>query len=354
MQATWGSTEDNFLRAEQLQDVFFLKDSISGPNSHIKGRCNTPSACPLLQLPRELRIRILQLLLYSPKPLGMEFVGDGHLLSRPSKRTFAFYPAILGVSLQLHEEGYEVLYHQNTATATMNLDPEEGWSTTECLDNLIPLDNPGGAIACRFNKWDVTIRLNLDIPREATNTIFDFVSGVLRAIPDLNKLRVQLHLWDYPEPRESITFANPHDFDDIAEQVLRPFSIIRVRQANFVDKHGHPIGAALPLSRLMMSDTAPPPITLHGLFGDLSTFLDHSLSEQSRTLVDVRLVPLKVARDQYDVDAFRFTLRSLLAHYSCFRGLAPPQHLIEFAQDSASAETASGTSPDYLRNVFGQ
>ena len=100
----------------------------------------------------------------------------------------------------------------------------------------------------RFTKWDVTVKLNINIPKDATNAIFDFVSGSLRPIPNLNKLKVQLNLWDYPERRKFITFANPHDFDDIAEQILRPFSTIRVKQVDFVDKQGYPIRAALSLS----------------------------------------------------------------------------------------------------------
>ena len=130
--------------------------------------------------------------------------------------------------------------------------------------------------------------------KDATNITFDFVSGILRAIPDLNKLKVQLHLWDYPGHREPITFANPDDFHDIAEQVFRPLSTLRVRQAEFVDNHDHSIHAALSLSRFIMSDTAPPPITLHKLSDNLISFLDDLLSEQSRRVVKARLVPLEV------------------------------------------------------------
>ena len=111
----------------------------------------------------------------------------------------------------------------------MNVPPSNG------LDNLIPFDDLGVAIACRFTKWDVSVKLNINIPEDATNIIFDFVSGVLRAIPTLNKLKVQLNLWDHPERRK---FTNPHGFDDIAEQIFRPFSSIRVKQADFVDKQG--------------------------------------------------------------------------------------------------------------------
>jgi len=130
----------------------------STPN---QGRCNTLSAmrltqishegCPLLQLPRELRVRILQHLLYSPEPLGMKFDVNNdrlkHLLVRPNKRTFTLYPAILCVSQQVRNEGYEILYRQNTTTATINLDPDDERSTVECLDNLIPFDDLGVAIA---------------------------------------------------------------------------------------------------------------------------------------------------------------------------------------------------------------
>ena len=198
-------------------------------------------------------------------------------MGRPNKRTFTLYPAILCVSQQVHNEGNEVPYRQNTATATINLAPDGERSTIECLNRLIPFDDLGAAIACRSTKSYVTVRLNINIPEDATKIIFNFVSGILRAIPSLNKLKVQLNLWDYPEPRKLITFANPPDFDDIAEQIFRPFSTIRVRQADFVDKQGYPIRATLSLSNLMMGDTTPSPITLHELFDDLISFLDGSL-----------------------------------------------------------------------------
>lgn len=66
-------------------------------------------------------------------------------------------------------------------------------------------------------------------------------------------------------------------------------------------------------------------------------------------LQDVAL--LGVAYDQYDVDAFRSTLRLLLTHLSYFRGLVPPQHLIEFAQDSMSTETGMGKSSDCPKDI---
>jgi hypothetical protein len=309
-----------------------------------QSRCNTPSAtrsmqtsqdCPLLLLPLELRVLILQYLLYSSEPLGMKFVVNNdrskHLLVRPNKRTFTFCPAILCVSKQVQNEGYEILYHQNTATATISLDSDDEHSTVECLDNLIPFD---GRIACRFTTWNVTIKLNIQPLHYATNVIYDFVSVVLRANPNLNKLKVQLKLWDYPESRKFITFVNPHDFDDIAERILRPFSIIRVKQADFVDKQG--IHVASSLSKLMTSDTAPPPITLHELFDNPISFLHDSLPEQSFRVVKARLPLLELACSQYDVDAFRSILRLLLKHLNC-RALMPPQHLVEFAQDSAPA-----------------
>ncbi len=312
--------------------------------------------CPLLLLPRELRVLILQHLLYSSEPLGMKFVVNNdrskHFLVRPNKRTFTFCPAILCVSQQVQIEGYEILYHQNTATATINLDSDDERSTVECLDNLIPFDGLGVAIACRFTKWDVTVKLNIQPSKDATNIIFHFVSGVLRAIPNLNKLKVQLKLWDYPECQKFITFANPHDFDDMAEQILRPFSIIRIKQVDFVDKQGCLIHAAKSLSELMMSDTAPSPITLHELFDDLISFLDDSLTEQSLQVVKAtRLALLKLARSQYDVDAFRFILRSLLENLNCFRALVPPRHLVEFAQDSAPAVIDMGKIPDCQMDI---
>ena len=108
---------------------------------------------------------------------------------------------------RVHNEGYEILYCQNTATATIDIDhPDNERSTVEGLDSLIPLDDFGVAIACRFTNWDVTVKLNMNVSKGATGTIFDFVSDILRAIPNLNKLKVQLNLWD-TEPRKFITYT---------------------------------------------------------------------------------------------------------------------------------------------------
>lgn len=326
-------------------------------------RHHKPSACGLLQLPRELRIQIFQHLLYSPKPLGVEFEGNDRLAkARRNKRTFTFYPAILCVSQQLYAEGYEVLYGQNTVTATINLEPRSVDSFTECLGNLISFhasyDNYDSAVARRFNKWHVTIKQHIEIPVQGNEVVSKFVSRFLRTIPNLAKLKVQLHLWTqperwkFPERRKSFTFDNPQNFDDFADQILRPFSAVRVRQAEFVDQQASPIRAASSLSRLMMSDT--PSTDIRDLFYDLSSFLRHAVSYESRGVLMCRLIPLEIALDQYDVDNFRFHLRSILASLSSFRGLTLPQHLLEFAQDLASFETANGRIPGCTNCVFGQ
>ena len=300
---------------------------------------NTPSTtrsvqtslkgCPLLQLPREIRVLILQRLLYSPEPLGRKSVDNHEDISeRRLMNAFTLYPAIMRVCRQVYDEGYEVLYCQNTAKATITLYHNDECSSVILLDGIY-LHSPGVIIQHRFIKWDVTVSLHIEIPREAPVTIFRFVSEILREIPNLKDLKVRLELWDdVDDPDSHITFADPQDCADIAEQIFRPFSAIRVEQVEFIDKHGYLIHTTLPLSRLIMSDI-PPPTTLHNLFNNLGLFLDDSLSEQSRRVVKARLAPLAVACDQYDVDGFRSALRPLLHYLSHFRGLKLPQHLAE-------------------------
>ena len=327
-----------------------------------QNRYNTPSTtrseqtnhkgCPLLQLPCELRVRILQHLLYSSESLGTKSDDNHkHISERRFKKTFTFCPTILRVCRQVYKEGYEILYCQNTARATLILWYDDECSSVNLLDGIHYF---GVTIAHRFIKWDVTVKLHIEIPKDMPDTIFRFISDILRVIPNLKDLKVRLELWDKEDlhdPESHITFADPHDFDDIAEQIFRPFSIIRVRQAEFINKQGYPIRTTLSLSRLMMSDI-PPPMTLHKLFNDLNLFLDNSLSEQSQRVVKARLALLEVACDQYDVDFFRSALRSLLVYLSYFRGLEPPQSLIEFAQDSAFAETGMGKISDCLKDIF--
>ena len=256
------------------------------------------------------------------------------------------------MSRQVYNEGYEILYCQNTAKTTIDVDPYDTCSTIKCLGRFLPLDDSGTAIACRFIKWDVSVKLNINTPGSATTLTFKFVSGILRAVPKLNKLMVQLNLWKYADCPGFIASADPHDLDDIMEQILRPFSIIRVRQVDFIDKEGHSISAASSLSTLMMSDTSPSPIMLHELYDDLISFLCNSLAEQSWRAIKIRLKPLEIARDQDDVNVFRSTLRSFLIYLSQFRALVPPQHIVEFAQDSASAETRTGEILGHPKEFF--
>lgn len=263
---------------------------------------------------------------------------------RRYKKTFTLHPAILRVCRQVFEEGYEILYRENTAKATIYLWYDDDCSSHDFLGALLPLHDDGRRIAHRFIKWDVTVQLHIDIPKDVPNSIFRFISAILLAIPNLKKLKVRLMLWQSEDISNDTgrhtTFADRRNLNDIAEQIFRPFSNIRVRQAEFVDEQECPIPATLSLSRLMMSDIRPP-LTLHRLFDDLNFFLENSLSEESIRVVRARLVPLEVACDQYDVDAFRYTLRSLLTYLRDFRDLVPPHSLVEFAQDSASAATGA-------------
>ena len=308
--------------------------------------------CTLLQLPRELRVQILQYLLYSPEPLGKKCDDNhGHISERRLQNTFTFYPAILRVCRQVYTDGYEILYCQNIASANILLCYDDECSSVDLLDGISPY-RLGGTISHRFLKWDISVKLHIEIPKGVPDKIFDFVSDILYVIPNLKHLKVRLEFYSEDhDPESHITFADPLDFDDIAEQIFRPFSTIRVRRAEFVDKQGNPIRTTLSLSGLMMSDT-PPPMKLHSLFDDLERFLDDSLTAQSRKVFEARLNPLELACRQYDVDAFRSTLRSLLPYLSQFRGLVPPQHLIEFAQDSASVETGMGKISDCPKDIF--
>lgn len=188
--------------------------------------CYTPSAtrsvptclkgCSLLQLPRELRVRILQHHLYSPEPLGTKSDDSHkHISERRFEKTFTFYPAILRVCLQVYEEGYEILYCRNTAKAAIILWSDGESSTVECLDNLVPLPDLGVTIAHHFIKWDVTVKLNTKIPKNVPDKIFSFISDILSVISNLNKVKVRLELWDHEDlfdPESHILFADPHYF----------------------------------------------------------------------------------------------------------------------------------------------
>ena len=104
----------------------------------------------------------------------------------------------------------------------------------------------------------------------------------------------------------------------------------------------------------MMSDKPRPSIfALSELYAHLDSFLDGVLSEQSYRVVKARLSLLELAGNQNDVDVFRSALRPLLDYLSHHRGLIPPQHLVEFAQDSATTATGMRQIADCQADRFG-
>ena len=68
-------------------------------------------------------------------------------------------------------------------------------------------------------------------------------------------------------------------------------------------------------------------------------------------MIKARLASRELACGHYDVDAFRSTLQSPLAYLSYFRGLMNSQHIVEFAQDSVSAETGMGKILDCPKDM---
>lgn len=319
-------------------------------------RSTTPSLkkCSLLQLPPEVRARILQHLLYSAEPLGRKsgvpVSMNRSITYRFNEKSFTLYPAILRVCRQIYEEGKDILYRQNTAKATLSWRNERLLfppSSMSCLHNILPLGSHDFELTRRFTKWDVTVEVYLDCPRTVRFMVANFIFGILCTIPNLHELKVRL-LW-YGMGNQ-IQIGNHQDFDDVAEQLFRPFSKLRVRKVDFVDKDGRPIRTMESLSRLMMSDT--PPHDLHGLLNNLYFFIDHSIAAPSRPMVKSHTFLLTAARNEYDVEAFRFALRQFLAYLRHFRGLEPPEHILEFAQDSVSAATNMGRIIDCPKDVL--
>lgn len=287
---------------------------------------------------------ILRYLLYSAEPLI-------------NYKQVKFYPAILRVCRQIFEEGYEILYHHNTAEALIGEYPS---CFVECFTNLATVETPAKRVARRFSKWSIALDLFTCFEEDELGRIRDyilyFIAEILSTIPNL-ELRGRIELNSYDKVKHiwlasnHVGFANHLDFDDIAEQLFRPFSALRVKKADFVDQQGHPICTTLSLSRLMMSDNSPP-INLHKLYLDLIAFLENSLSEESLRVVKGRVSLLELACSQYDVDVFCSTLRLLLDYLSYYRGLTPPKHLAEFAQDSATTATGMGWITDFSEKNY--
>jgi len=87
------------------------------PSSRPKKQSRRPpkKKFPLMELPAEVRLKLLRELLWQPEPLKK--IGRRYWLTPVAHvegTNYAFHPAILATCRKLNEEGCTVLYEENT------------------------------------------------------------------------------------------------------------------------------------------------------------------------------------------------------------------------------------------------
>lgn len=290
----------------------------------------------LLELPYELRDNILRNLLYSPQPLEDKLgVHNEESVKSGSRnyKSYDFYPAILRASKQLYREGREILYHKNTAKAFIVWDDVRVNGYIMSITSHISR-NDRQEVFRRFARWDITFIIPEKIPKFPAGAPIVFILSVFRHNLNVINIKVRLQLWTGSKDKKYVDFAHSVDLEDLAEQVLRPFAAIRVKQIDFVDGHGRHIEAANGLSRLIISETTAPRVTIYEVWDEMGHFIKHSFAETSKNVVLARYNAVTAALNRWDVNAFRFALREFINYLRHVRGLVPPQHLIDFAKTS--------------------
>ena len=298
----------------------------------------------MLRLPFELRNQILTYLLYSSEPLGKEvgrfqYQYEIHLQYSGFHHAYKIYPSILAVCRQIYEEGYEILYHQNTAYADIRSRHIYSRVLTRRLTrrDLHPMyltdadhkDNVDLAIVRRFTKWKICIMAEAEQPSQICSSISQLVREILYEVQNLDKLKVQLDVLPVPPmcaDEDAWIGRQPPSFDEVAYKVLQPFEDVRVREAEFVNHHGHPIDSAFSLRQLITYN-----FPLSDFLKEINLYINKLVDVEEHMYEMPCLVRLKTSCDQHDVSTFRRALLEVLEWLIYDLKLDPPQHLRDFA-----------------------
>jgi hypothetical protein len=237
-----------------------------------------------MDLPTELRLKILQELLWQQEPLKITYELDSrcdcigcsahstHLPRIPRQSTFNFSPAVLRTCRTLHQEGLSLLYNNTFACELWyDFDNDEEPYVSSFLR---PDWNPNGThlvarddkrfyssryLSKHVKKLDVVVKVLGDEGCSSTRLgVRKFIHGIQKLVAfshltiriDLPLLPVKTPYVDVPkwqyENREITR-------DDYRNQALTPFALLR--RLKHVEVHGIDSEIAEELKRVMTSNT---------------------------------------------------------------------------------------------------
>lgn len=267
-----------------------MEAELDSGQAHAKKR-QMSSPSPLLRLPVELRLKILQYLLWQTDTLeGTEeaLTSSGQLITPRKCNNFSFCPAILRVCRRLHEEGEPLLYdntfpcqmwynrpHQDYAGYRSSLLRGE-WDVMQRVDKTGRCESPMRRVP-RYLVDNIR-RLDLLVPvsdpcqlLSVINGMQDFVRGS-RYMPNLSHLTIKLHIEsDAAELEPGYRCRSKLSRKDYQELALAPLAS---RQGL---KTVHLVGTtkqtADELASFMTTHPPAPAVDLPGMFASLQRYI---------------------------------------------------------------------------------
>ena len=253
----------------------------------------------LMELPAEIRIKILTELLWQPEPLRV--IQEPHSISTIDEETptwvpricsFSFCPEVLLVCRALHEEGVNILY-DNTIGCEIWCS-SRGISQTSFLRHAwdmkgkyVPARSTAGdpryespkALLSRVKRLNVVVRVSLnDICMETRCAVREFVQAA-RLLPLLSEMEIHLHMGKVREDdtlyktrvyhNENISVQDYRDF------ALGPFALLR--NLKRVTLTGVSSSIAEELGRIMMGQE--PVVDLPRMYQNLMLYVDYRISD---------------------------------------------------------------------------
>jgi hypothetical protein len=241
----------------------------------------------LLELPAEIRLKILRELLWQPEPL--KFLGKAFSKRRyappltdreiwrdlATATNYSFYPAILAVCHKLNEEGSPLLYEENTVAVVAY--SRGGYC--EWLGHPTWLKYISESLSARTRKLRITIKVSSPgYSRTMRREMQRFVT-FLQANPQWCSLDVRLEGHVAKHLREQSLSDKKDDLSPY-ETVLRPFNLLR--RLRHMEVTGVSPQFAAELSNLAKSDCAV--IDLPKMHWQLRNYLSLYFKEEVRDI----------------------------------------------------------------------
>jgi hypothetical protein len=224
-----------------------------------------------MELPAEVRLKILRELLWQPEPLKK--------IARVESTNYAFYPAILATCRKLNEEGCTVLYEENTVDVIFFCHAfRYNQYRISWMGYATDLKRVSESLSRRARKLRITVMVyrrrdaSTDIVRSGLRNLVK----ILQANPQWCSLNIRLIS------------------EELVEGILRPFGILR--RLRHVNVTGVSPQFAAKLSELMRGDS---PVTdLPKMYYRLTEHTYAVLSQSSRDVNPFDLLfPTKEAMD---------------------------------------------------------